>query len=69
MYKKMIIINKVKDSNRMFYKRKKVVHFTLKNKNDSKRDKRELETNESKEELNIRIRFEKNMAKLFGCKI
>jgi hypothetical protein len=65
----MIIINKVKDSNRMFYKRKKVVHFTLKNKNDSKRDKRELETNESKEELNIRIRFEKNMAKLFGCKI
>ena len=62
----MIIINKVKDSNRMFYKRKKVVHFTLKNKNDSKR---ELETNESKEELNIRIRFEKNMAKLFGCKI
>jgi len=69
MYKKMIIINKVKDSNRMFYKRKKVVHFTLKNKNDSKRDKKELETNESKEELNIRIRFEKNMAKLFGCKI
>ena len=62
----MIIINKVKDSNRMFYKRKKVVHFTLKNKNDSKR---ELETNESKEELNIRIRFEKNMAKLFECKI
>ena len=66
MYKKMIIINKVKDINRMFYKRKKVVHFTLKNKNDSKR---ELEKNESKEELNIRIRFEKNMAKLFGCKI
>jgi hypothetical protein len=66
MYKKMIIINKVKGSNRMFYKRKKVVHFTLKNKNDSKR---ELEKNESKEELNIRIRFEKNMAKLFGCKI
>jgi hypothetical protein len=62
----MIIINKVKDINRMFYKRKKVVHFTLKNKNDSKR---ELEKNESKEELNIRIRFEKNMAKLFGCKI
>ena len=69
MYKKMIIINKVKDSNRMFYKRKKVVHFTLKNKNDIKEIKEHYEFKESNEELNIRIKFEKNMAKLFGCKI
>ena len=53
----------------MFYKRKKVIHFTLKSKNDIKEKLETNMKNESNEELNIRIKFEKNMAKLFGCKI
>jgi len=53
----------------MFYKRKKVVHFTLKSKNDIKEIKEHYEIKESNEELNIRSKFEKNMAKLFGCKM
>lgn len=64
----------------MFYKRKKVVHFTLnlkgvKDAKDSAGSAGTVgtvgsnghhEAHESKEELVLRLKFEKNMRKLFG---
>lgn len=64
----------------MFYKRKKVVHFTLnlKGVKDTKDSAGSAGTvgsagsaghhdaHESKEELVLRLKFEKNMRKLFG---
>ena len=70
----------------MFYKRKKVVHFTLnlkgvKDTKDAKvaKDAKDSagtvgstgsaghhDAHESKEELVLRLKFEKNMRKLFG---
>jgi hypothetical protein len=58
----------------MFYKRKKVVHFTL-NLKDVKGTPCSVgtvgtvghhEARESNEELLLRLKFEKNMRKLFG---
>lgn len=67
----------------MFYKRKKVVHFTLnlKGVKDAKVAKDSAgtvgtvgtvghhEARESNEELLLRLKFEKNMRKLFGISI
>ena len=55
----------------MFYKRKKVVHFTLnlkgvKDTKDAKGSNGHHEARESNEELVLRLKFEKNMRKLFG---
>ena len=55
----------------MFYKRKKVVHFTLnlkgvKDAKDAKGSNGHHEARESNEELVLRLKFEKNMRKLFG---
>ena len=55
----------------MFYKRKKVVHFTLnlkgvKDTKDSACTVGHHEAPESNEELVLRLKFEKNMRKLFG---
>ena len=55
----------------MFYKRKKVVHFTLNLKGvkgtpGSAGTVGHHEAPESNEELVLRLKFEKNMRKLFG---
>ena len=53
----------------MFYKRKKVVHLNLKSANatnDKKDTKYSNETKEPHDELILRLKFEKNMRKLFG---
>lgn len=51
----------------MFYKRKKVVHLNLKDYNTAKDHKDTTkDTKEPKEELIFRLKFEKNMRKLFG---
>jgi hypothetical protein len=56
----------------MFYKRRKVVHLNLKNANTTKDQKDAKDANaandikEPKEDHILRLKFEKNMRKLFG---
>ena len=48
----------------MFYKRKKVVHLNFKD--TTKEHKEANDIKEPKEEHILRLKFEKNMRKLFG---
>jgi hypothetical protein len=51
---------------KMFYKRKKVVHLNFKNDKAKDKDKAPDDTKEPIPEHILRLKFEKNMRKLFG---